>query len=44
MIERKPAWSKAHAKPKPLMGNHNNKEVVISAEETKTLQTSNSIK
>lgn len=44
MIERKPAWTKAHAKPKQLMGNHNNKEVVINAEETKTLETSNSIK
>jgi len=45
MIERKPAWNKAvHAKPKQLMGNHNNKEVVINAEETKTLQTSNSTK
>jgi glucokinase len=44
MIERKPSWTKAHAKPKQIMGNHNNKEVVISAEETKTLQTSDSIK
>jgi glucokinase-like ROK family protein len=43
-IERKPAWNKAvYAKQKQLAGKHNNKEVVLSTEETKTLETSNLI-
>jgi len=44
-IERKPARTKsAHAKPKQLSSTRNNKEVVLTTEETKTLETSNLIK